>query len=161
MVNWIGDILAHTAGYERLAGPLGLLDDERPNLLRYLFTDERARGAYRDWDRVADDLVARLRHGAPLRDPYVAELADELTVTAGADFADRFADLAVVPRRTGSQHIEHPEAGSLRLLHETLVLPDEGQRVIIHLPADDATAAALDRLNGRRPGALRAVGDVG
>ncbi|WP_328337837.1 helix-turn-helix domain-containing protein [Streptomyces violaceus] len=161
VVNWIGDILAHTAGYERLAGPLGLLDDERPNLLRYLFTDERARGAYRDWDRVADDLVARLRHGAPLRDPYVAELADELTVTAGADFADRFADLAVVPRRTGSQHIEHPEAGSLRLLHETLVLPDEGQRVIIHLPADDATAAALDRLNGRRPGALRAVGDVG
>ncbi|GGS72201.1 helix-turn-helix domain-containing protein [Streptomyces violaceus] len=161
VVNWIGDILAHTAGYERMAGPLGLLDDERPNLLRYLFTDERARGAYRDWDRVADDLVARLRHGAPLRDPYVAELADELTVTAGADFADRFADLAVVPRRTGSQHIEHPEAGSLRLLHETLVLPDEGQRVIIHLPADDATAAALDRLNGRRPGALRAVGDVG
>ncbi|WP_328415078.1 helix-turn-helix domain-containing protein [Streptomyces violaceus] len=161
VINWIGDILAHTAGYERLAGPLGLFDDERPNLLRYLFTDERARGAYRDWDRVADDLAARLRHGAPLRDPYVAELADELTVTAGADFADRFADLAVVPRRTGSQHIEHPEAGSLRLLHETLVLPDEGQRVIIHLPADDARAAALDRLNGRRPGALRAVGDVG
>ncbi|MFC9509671.1 helix-turn-helix domain-containing protein [Streptomyces sp. NPDC057002] len=161
VVNWIGDILAHTAGYERLAGPLGLLDDERPNLLRYLFTDSRARDAYRDWDRVADDLVARLRHGAPLRDPYVAELADELTVTAGADFADRFADLAVVPRRTGSQQIEHPEAGSLRLLHETLVLPDEGQRVIVHLPADDATAAALDRLDGRRPGALRAVGEAG
>ncbi|CAM5707828.1 transcriptional regulator [Streptomyces purpurascens] len=161
VVNWIGDILAHTAGYERLAGPIGLLDDERPNLLRYLFTDERARSAYRDWDRVADDLVARLRHGAPLRDPYVAELADELTVTAGADFADRFMDLAVVPRRTATQHIEHPEAGSLRLLQETLVLPDEGQRVIVHLPADDATAAALDRLDGRRPGALRAVGEAG
>ncbi|MFI6372639.1 helix-turn-helix domain-containing protein [Streptomyces sp. NPDC050546] len=161
VVNWIGDILAHTAGYERLAGPIGLLDDERPNLLRYLFTDERARDAYRDWDRVADDLVARLRHGAPLRDPHVAELADELTVTAGADFADRFADLALAPRRTGSQQIEHPEAGSLRLLHETLVLPDEGQRVIVHLPADDATAAALDRLDGRRPGALRAVGEAG
>ncbi|MGI5425062.1 helix-turn-helix domain-containing protein [Streptomyces sp. CA-179760] len=161
VVNWIGDILAHTAGYERLAGPLGLLDDERPNLLRYLFTDERARDAYRDWDRVADDLVARLRHGAPLRDPYVAELADELTVTAGADFADRFADLAVAPRRTGSQQIEHPEAGSLRLVHETLVLPEEGLRVIVQLPADDATAAALDRLDGRRPGALRAVGEAG
>ncbi|MET9578032.1 helix-turn-helix domain-containing protein [Streptomyces massasporeus] len=157
VVNWIGDVLAHTAGYERLVRPLGLLDDERPNLLRYLFTDERARSAYRDWDRVADDLVARLRHGVPLRDPYLAELADELTVTAGADFADRFADLAMTPRRTGSQHIEHPEAGSLRLLHETLALPDEGQRLIVHLPADDATAAALDRLHGRRPGALRAV----
>lgn len=161
VVNWIGDVLAHTAGYERLVGPIGLLDDERPNLLRYVFTDERARSAYRDWDRVADDLVAQLRHDVPLRDPYVAELADELTVTAGADFADRFADLAAAPRRTGSQHLEHPEAGSLRLLHETLALPDEGQRVVIHLPADDATAAALDRLNGRRPGALRAVGQAG
>jgi transcriptional regulator with XRE-family HTH domain len=161
VVNWIGDVLAHTAGYQRLVGPIGLLDDERPNLLRYLFTDERARSAYRDWDHVADDLVARLRHGVPLRDPYLAELADELTVTAGADFADRFADLAVAPRRTGSQHIEHPEAGSLHLLHETLALPDEGQRVIVHLPADDATAAALDRLNGLRPGALRAVGEAG
>ncbi|MEU0243687.1 helix-turn-helix domain-containing protein [Streptomyces sp. NPDC006235] len=161
VVNWIGDVLAHTAGYERLAGPLGLLDGDPPNLLRYLFTDERARSAYRDWDRVADDLVAQLRHEVPLRDPYVAELADELTVTAGADFADRFADLAATPRRAGSQHIEHPEAGSLRLLHETFALPDEGQRVIVHLPADDATAAALDRLNGRRPGALRAVGEAG
>ncbi|MFI6853656.1 helix-turn-helix domain-containing protein [Streptomyces sp. NPDC050416] len=161
VVNWIGDVLAHTAGYERLAGPLGLLDGDPPNLLRYLFTDERARSAYRDWDRVADDMVAQLRHEVPLRDPYVAELADELTVTAGADFTDRFADLAVTPRRTGSQHIEHPEAGSLRLLHETFALPDEGQRVVVHLPADDATSAALDRLNGRRPGALRAVGEAG
>ncbi|MET9760357.1 helix-turn-helix domain-containing protein [Streptomyces sp. NPDC006372] len=161
VVNWIGDVLAHTAGYQRLVGPIGLLDDERPNLLRYLFTDERARGAYRDWDRVADDLVARLRHGVPLRDPYLAELADELTVTAGADFADRFTDLALTPRRTGSQHLEHPEAGSLRLLLETLSLSDEGQTVVVHLPADEATAAALDRLDGRRPGALRAVGETG
>ncbi|GAA2552697.1 MULTISPECIES: helix-turn-helix domain-containing protein [Streptomyces] len=161
VVNWIGDVLAHTAGYARLVGPIGLLDGEPPNLLRYLFTDARARSAYRDWERVADDLVARLRHGVPLRDPYLTELADELTVTAGADFTDRFADLAMTPRTTGSQHLDHPEAGSLRLLHETLALPDEGQRVIIHLPADDATAAALDRLNGRRPGALRAVGETG
>ncbi|MGC2997447.1 helix-turn-helix domain-containing protein [Streptomyces sp. G35A] len=157
VLNWIGDVVAHTAGYERLVGPIGLLDDERPNLLRYLFTDERAREAFPGFDRVADDLVARLRHEAPLRDPYVTELADELTVTAGAEFADRFADLATTPRTVGSQEIRHPQAGPLRLLHETLALPDDGQRVVVHLPADDATAAALDRLNGRRPGALFAV----
>ncbi|MFE1026230.1 hypothetical protein ACFW5I_16975 [Streptomyces sp. NPDC058818] len=90
-----------------------------------------------------------------------AELADELTVTAGAAFADRFADLAVVPRRVGTQHVEHPEAGPLRLSYETLALPEEGQRIVVHLPADDATAAALDRLDGRRPGALRAVRPTG
>ncbi|MER6350118.1 helix-turn-helix domain-containing protein [Streptomyces sp. NPDC001595] len=161
VVNWIGDIIAHTTGYARLFGPLGVLDGECPNLLRHLFTDERARAAYPDWDREADDLVAQLRHDVPLRDPYAAELAEELTVTAGAEFADRFADLATAPRRIGRRRVEHPEAGSLRLMHETLALPEDGQRVVIHLPADDATAAALDRLNGRRPGGLRAVGRAG
>jgi transcriptional regulator with XRE-family HTH domain len=157
VLNWIGDVLAHTTGYAGLFGPIGVLDAERPNLLRHLFTDARARAAYPDWEREADNLVAQLRHDVPLRDPYAAELAEELTVTAGAEFADRFADLATAPRRVGSQRVEHPEVGPLRLLHETLALPDDGQRVVIHLPADEATAAALDRLTGRRPGALRAV----
>jgi transcriptional regulator with XRE-family HTH domain len=161
VINWIGDVVAHTDGYARLFGPIGLLDAERPNLLRHLFTDPRARTAYPNWNRVADELVARLRHGVPLRDPYLAELAEELTVTAGAEFADRYAALAVAPRSVGSQQVEHPEAGPLRLLHETLALPDDGQHLVVHLPADDATAAALDRLDGRRPGALRAVGRAG
>ncbi|CAM5356859.1 Helix-turn-helix transcriptional regulator OS=Streptomyces tendae OX=1932 GN=GUR47_12740 PE=4 SV=1 [Streptomyces tendae] len=145
VLDWIGDVLAHTGGYARLTGPIGLLDGERPNLLRYVFTDARARVAYPDWDRVADDLVAQLRHGAPLRDPHVNDLADELTLTAGADFTDRFSDLGVAALRGGSQLMEHPEAGPLRLLHETLSLPEEGRRIVVHLPADDATAAALDR----------------
>lgn len=63
-----------------------------------------------------------------------------------------------LPRRTGVDVVAHPEVGSLRLAFETLSLPDaDGQRLVVHLPADDATSAALDRLNGRRPGALRAV----
>jgi hypothetical protein len=161
VINWIGDVVAHTDGYAALFGPIGLLDAERPNLLRYLFTDPRARTAYPDWGRVADDLIARLRHAVPLGDPYLTELAEELTVTAGAEFADRYADLAVTPRSVGTQHVEHPEAGPLRLLHETLALPDDGQHMVVHLPADEATATALDHLTGRRPGALRAVGDAG
>jgi hypothetical protein len=36
--------------------------------------------------------------------------------------------------------------------------PDaDGQRLVVYLPADDATSAALDSLTGRQPGALRAV----
>ena len=34
---------------------------------------------------------------------------------------------------------------------------DDDQHLLVHLPADPATAAALDRLTGRRPGGLRAV----
>lgn len=52
----------------------------------------------------------------------------------------------------------HPEAGALRLAYETLELSaDDDQSLIVHLPADDATATALDAMTGRRPGALRAV----
>jgi len=52
----------------------------------------------------------------------------------------------------------HPEVGGMRLAYEILDLPDaDEQRLIVHLPADAATTAALDHLTGCRPGALRAV----
>jgi hypothetical protein len=86
------------------------------------------------------------------------ELADELTVTAGAPFSDRLRGPLGLPRRTGVERLVHPGVGELRLAYETLVLPDAAdQRLVVYLPADDAAAAALDRLTGRRPGALRAV----
>ncbi|MBO1335337.1 helix-turn-helix domain-containing protein [Streptomyces sp. VRA16 Mangrove soil] len=158
VVNWVGDVLAHTDGYARFAKALGILDVDRPNLVRYLFTDERARRVYPEWDRVADDQIARLRQGAPLVDSLVASLVDELTVTAGAPFTDRMAAAAAPPRRAGHYLVAHPDVGPLRLAMETLALPDgDGQSILVHLPADDVTAAALDRLNGRTPGALRAV----
>jgi transcriptional regulator with XRE-family HTH domain len=157
LLNWLGEILVYTTGYQRIAAPLGLLDGMHPNVLRYVFTDQRARTAYADWDRVADEQIAVLRHEAPSNDPYVTALTDELTVTAGALFADRLAAVPVMPRRAGADLITHPEAGPLRLAYETLALPDDGQRMVVYLPADDTTATALDRLNGRQPGALRAV----
>ncbi|MFJ6983622.1 MULTISPECIES: helix-turn-helix domain-containing protein [unclassified Streptomyces] len=158
LLNWVGDIVAHTDGYERLVRPLGLLDGDKPNLVRYLFTDDRARVVFPGWDRLADEQVAYLRHEASLHDPHIAALADELTVTAGAPFTERLAAVPNLPDRFGTETLDHPEAGRLRLSYETLALPDEGQRLRIDLPADAATATGLDHLNGRRPGALRAVG---
>ncbi len=52
----------------------------------------------------------------------------------------------------------HPDAGELRLNYESLQVSDmDGQRLVVYLPADEATAGALDRLTGRQPGALRVV----
>lgn len=156
LLNWIGDIVACTQGYERYARPLGLLDGDPPNMLRYLFTDARARAVYPGWDRLADEQVAHLRDEASPLDPHVAALAEELTATVGAPFSDRLA-VPTLPTRFGTELVDHPEAGRLRLSYETLVFSDEGQRLVVHFPADETTATALDRLNGRRPGALRAV----
>ncbi|MCF3123299.1 helix-turn-helix domain-containing protein [Streptomyces arenae] len=158
LLNRLADILACTTGYRRIVEPLGVLDGERPNLARYVFTDERARAAYPEWDRLADNLVGHLKTESMLDDPHVRGFADELTVFAGAPFADRVEGTPMLPRRTGVERLTHPEAGGLRLSYETLALPDtDPQRLIVYVPADDATSVALDRLNGRRPGGLHAV----
>ncbi|WP_233624943.1 helix-turn-helix domain-containing protein [Actinoplanes sp. ATCC 53533] len=157
VVNRLGDVLACTTGYRRLAAPLGLLDGERPNLARFVFTDPRARAAYPEWERVAGELVAALPVAARHSDPYLADLVDELTVAAGAAFTDRLAS-AEPARRAGVERLAHPGVGELRLAYEMLELPDaDDQRLVVYLPADDASSAALDRLSGLRPGGLRAV----
>jgi transcriptional regulator with XRE-family HTH domain len=158
VLNRLGDVVAHTTGYARLTGPIGLLDTQPPNLARFVLTDPRARTAYPDWDRVADQQVAILRLEASRSHPHGAELVDELTITAGAPFTDRLAAPPSLPDRTGVERLAHPEVGELRLAFEILELPEaDAQRLVVYLPADDATSAALDRLSGRQPGALRAV----
>ncbi|TDC18170.1 XRE family transcriptional regulator [Streptomyces sp. 8K308] len=156
LLNRLGDVLAHTEGYERLVGPLGLLDGAPPNLARFVFADERARAAFPDWDHVADEQVAALKQGPFRSDEHIAALADELTVAAGPAFTGRVATVPGVPRPSGVTRLLHPEAGELRLAYEALDLTADDQRVLVHLPADDATAAALRRLSTPGP-ALRVL----
>jgi transcriptional regulator with XRE-family HTH domain len=158
LVNRLSELLAWTEGYERLVGPLGMLDGTPPNAARFVLTDDRARAAYPDWESVADEQVASLKQGPFRADPYMAALADELTVTVGTVFTDRVERLPGLPRASGVTRVVHPEVGELRLAYETLELPaDDDQRLLVHVPADAASATALDALTGRRPGALRAV----
>ncbi|MEV8440538.1 helix-turn-helix transcriptional regulator [Actinosynnema sp. NPDC051121] len=140
-----GDVRAWTAGFRWLAAPSGLLDADRPNLARFVFGDERARATFPDWERVADERAAALRAAADLGDGGAAVLAEELSITVGADFGRRFTTAAVLPGGTGVERWRHPEAGELRLAYETLTLPgDEDHRLVAYLPADGATAQALD-----------------
>ncbi|MDI3389196.1 helix-turn-helix transcriptional regulator [Streptomyces sp. B-S-A8] len=158
--NLLGEAVAYTEAYARLMGPVGALDEDPPSLIRYVFTDPRARAAYPDWNHAADEQVAALHYDLSRRDPYVAELVEELTITAGTPFTDRIKAPSRLPSPTGVTRFVHPEVGDLRLAYETLSLPEaDGQHVLIHLPADAATGRALDRLQGLRPGGLRAVGD--
>ncbi|MBF6215110.1 helix-turn-helix domain-containing protein [Nocardia puris] len=158
VVNRVGEVLACTEGYHRLMGPTGLLDDDPASFPLYVFTDPRARALYPDWDHVADEWVATIKQGPFRADPAVAVLADHLTVVAGAEFTRRVETVPSLPAATGVTRLAHPEAGPLRLAYEKLDLSaDDDQQIVVHLPADAATAAALDALTGRRPGGLRAV----
>ena len=157
VVNHLGDLLAWTDGYDRLARPVGILDSDEPNLLWFTFCDERARDVYLDWDDVADEQVADL-HAMHWRDTEAQAFADRLAGTTGAAFTDRWGRVAGRRRLTGVRGLAHPQVGLLRLAFETLELPGvDRQRLVVHLAADAATSAGLDRLVGREPGALRSV----
>jgi transcriptional regulator with XRE-family HTH domain len=156
VLNGIADVLAWTQTYERLAGPLGILDSDPPNLIRYTLLDERARDAYPDWAHVADEQVANLRSNSR-PDPVTQAFVVELT-SAGAEFTRRWDCQLVAAKRSGVKRIVHPDVGELRLAYETLQLPDaDDQRLVVYLAHDEATSAALDVLAGRQPGALHAV----
>ncbi|MGI5238240.1 helix-turn-helix domain-containing protein [Dactylosporangium sp. CA-139066] len=158
VLNRLGDVVAATAAFEVLVRPLGLLDAARPNLLRFVLADARAREAFPDWDHVADEQVAALKHGPFRADPQVAALADELTVIAGPDFTRRVEAVPGLPRASGVLRLAHPGAGGLRLAYETLDLPaDDDQRLVVYLPADAATEDALARLTAPPRPPLRLV----
>ncbi|MGX1811874.1 helix-turn-helix domain-containing protein [Nocardia sp. NPDC055321] len=154
--NRAGEVLACTEGYRRLMGPTGLLDDGLPaSLPRYVFTDARARHIYPDWQHTADQTVAALKFGPFRSDPAVAAIADELADAAGEEFTGRLARVTSLPDATGITRLRHPEAGLLRLAHETLDLPaEDDQRLIVQLPADEPTTTALDELIGRQSDSL-------
>ncbi|GAA3750686.1 helix-turn-helix transcriptional regulator [Plantactinospora mayteni] len=158
LLNRLNEIVGRTAGFERLAGPIGLLDGVMPNFARYVFADERARIAYPDWEHVADEQVAMLKQGPFRADRHVAGLADELTMLAGEAFTGRTGTVPGLPRSNGIVRWVHPEVGELRLAYEMLDLAaEDDQRLVVYLPADAATGGALDRLHRRRPHGLRVV----
>lgn len=158
VVNHLGDLLAWTEGFDRLARPLGILDGNEPNLAWFTFTDARARTVYLDWAEVADDQAANLHFEARGPADDVRAFADRLARVVGDEFARRWNSMPAARSRTGVRAVSHPEVGLLRLSYELLELPDpDRQRMVVYLPADSATSSGLDRLNGRQPGALRSV----
>ncbi|WP_203717385.1 MmyB family transcriptional regulator [Asanoa siamensis] len=140
LLDRLGDVLAHTRAYERLVGPIGLLDDRPANLVRYLCTDDRARTAFPDRERMAGEQATVLRLAAGSGDEAAVALAAELGAAPG--FTRRWE----MPASTGVERLVHPDVGLLRLAYETLDVAADGQRVLVYLPADEPTEAALDRL---------------
>lgn len=158
VVNHLTDLLAWNDAYDRLTGPLGLLDQAPPNLLHFLLTDRRAARAFPDWSAVVDDQIAYL-HGHRRGDPGVDALAAALAAAAGEEFTRRWELKPLTSGRTGVHTVIHPDVGPLRLSFEGLELGDRDyQRLVVYLPADVASSTALDHLVGRHPGALRPVG---
>jgi len=154
VTNRLGDVLAHTSGFDLLVRESGLLDDDEPNLTRYLFTDPRARTLFLDWDQVADEQTFHLWLGPSVE---AAEwFKTELAPHAGPEFTRRLGQH--IPPPTTPLRIKHPIAGELRWQRETLTLiATDAQQIVIFLPDDGPTAQAMSRLQADTRPSLRAV----
>lgn len=154
VTNRLGDLLAWTTAYEAVTAGTGLLDEDEPNLTRYVFTDPRARSLFADWDDVADEQVFDLWLGPKAEN---AEwLAAELAPAAGPEFTRRM-NRHKVPER-GVLRLRHPAAGELRLRREFLELPADAQLLLVLLPDDETTSQAITRLRAHTDhGHLRAI----
>ncbi len=154
VANRLGDVLAHTSGFGLVMAPTGLLDADEPNLTRYVFTDPRARDVFADWGQVADEQAFDLWLG-----PSVTAsewFKTDLAPLAGAEFTGRIAQH--LPPDRVPLRINHPSGGLMRWNRETLELADpDAQQLVVYLPADEQTAAALDRLRDEQGTRLRAV----
>jgi hypothetical protein len=114
-----------------------------PNLARFIFLDPAAQDFYRDWEQLAEDVVALLR-GEAGRDPYDRNLTDligELS-TRSDQFRTWWAAHNVRLHRTGVKRLHHPVVGDITLAYESMELTaDPGLR----LNAYSATPGSTDR----------------
>jgi transcriptional regulator with XRE-family HTH domain len=154
VTNRLGDILAYTDAFAALAGPSGLLDAIRPNLTAFVFTDDRARQLFPDWDSITDQLVFDLWRGPSAE--RSAEFQAGLAPRAGTEFTRRLRQHRVPPQ--GVLRWIAPGVGDLRFEREFLELPaTDAQQLVVFLPADAATADVVERMRRSSAAPLRAV----
>ncbi|MEU6712441.1 helix-turn-helix transcriptional regulator [Nonomuraea sp. NPDC046802] len=154
VTNRLGDVLAHTSGFELVMRGSGLLETRAPNLTRYVFTDPRARTFFADWDQVADEQAFDLWLGpsAETSEWFKTELAP----LAGQEFTQRLG--RHLPPPQVPLRLNHPTGHELRWQRERLELPStDAQQLVILLPADEPTTQAMERLRRHPGGALRAI----
>ena len=159
VVNRLSDVMAWNPAFERIVGPIGMLDGDEPNLARYTFADARAASSIRrvgDVRRPASGTSCAPGHRAPI--PHSTVSSPSSPPPPARRSSDGGPAYTASPKRSTLTQFAHPAVGALRLATEMLQLPDgDEQHLVVWLAADVATAAALDQLNGRYPGGLRAV----
>jgi transcriptional regulator with XRE-family HTH domain len=131
------DILGANALGVALLAPI-YADPARPvNNARFIFLDPHAAEFFREWDKVANDVVAMLRAEAG-RDPYNRQLSDligELSTRSG-DFRVRWATHDVQIHTTGVKLLHHPVVGNLDLAFDTFPLGADPNQSLLTYTAE-------------------------
>ena len=144
---WVRNGRADILGTNQLGYALyaPVFDDPiRPaNTARFAFLSPRAKHFYRDWDRIATEMVAVLRAEAG-RDPYdraLSDLVGELS-TRSEEFRTRWAAHNVRFHRGGRKDLHHPVVGDLDLTYEAFELPSDPGLTMLVYTAEPYTPTA-------------------
>jgi transcriptional regulator with XRE-family HTH domain len=141
----LSDVLAWNESWRTLVTPLGILDEEHPNLARYVFLNPAARRVMSDWAGAADSQTSVLRAAHPrwASDQQFVALIDELRSVP--EFAKRWEAHTISLRRPRLTRLVHPDAGQLVLTLESLTSEDD-QHLETWLAYDETTEAAIRTL---------------
>ncbi|MCM3920468.1 helix-turn-helix transcriptional regulator [Frankia sp. AiPs1] len=145
----LGEVLAQNRAAVLLQGDhTGFAGDRRYIAYRW-FTDPAARAVCpaEDQDHRARQIVADLRAvaGRRSRDPTVTGLVERLQAVSG-DFCRLWAEHEVAVRRADRKTMIHSRVGRLLMDCETLVTPDQGQKLLVLTPADTEARERLELL---------------
>jgi transcriptional regulator with XRE-family HTH domain len=131
-INRMGRALIHD--FDTVSAP------ER-NLIRWTFTDPRAREIYVDWTSVAAQLVSALRLAAEPDDPALFALVNELR-SAAPEFTRVWDDHRVSRHSHGPKRFRNDVVGELTLSFETMHLADDSGLSLTLYTADPGSPSA-------------------
>jgi transcriptional regulator with XRE-family HTH domain len=137
VLNGRQDVLAANDLGRALYAPIYADPAGPPNTARFIFLDPHATELFRDWDKVANDIVALLRAEAG-RDPYDRQLSDligELS-TRSNEFRGRWAAHNVRIHTSGLKRLHHPVVGDLELAFETFPLAADPSQSLLTYTAE-------------------------
>ncbi|MFD5952084.1 helix-turn-helix transcriptional regulator [Streptomyces collinus] len=143
VANHRGDVLAANQLAKALITDWEALPYQERSFARFVLFIPAARELYRNWDEVAEIVVANLRleAGRHPDDALLNELIGEAVVRV-PEFSTWWDSHRVAQCVHGTQHFHHPVVGELTLNHETLALPADPDQTICVYTAEPGTASA-------------------
>lgn len=137
------EVLAANRLGEALWSPLYRVAGRPVNSARFLFLDAAAVQMYPDWDRIADETVAILRHTAGI-DPHdrgLTDLVGELSVRS-QEFRTRWASHDVRFHNAGTKRLVHPVVGEMTLDFERFDIAAESGLTMFTYTAQPGSRSA-------------------
>jgi hypothetical protein len=130
------------------------LEEEKRNIVWFIFTDQEFRRRVVDWEGVAQRVLAQFRVscGQWPGDPRFADLIERLKQSS-PEFRLWWPRHEIRGRQDGCKELMHPRVGRLLLEHTTFQINEAPDlKVVVYLAAPQTdTAAKIQRLLSGEP----------